>query len=163
MTLNNATPFGGVWSSSNTSAATVSAAGFVKGTGAGISIISFTTNMDGCVATRAVTVNACREAAPGETGSVAAVSGSVIDVRLFPNPNSGAFSLRGSVDAIDGDNVSVEIVNMAGQVVYRSDASVKDGSIDKQIELNGSLSNGMYLLNMRTEKGNKLFHFIIQQ
>ncbi len=56
-TLTNATT-GGVWSSSNTAAATVSASGLVTGVAAGAATINYTvTNASGCVTTSALVMN----------------------------------------------------------------------------------------------------------
>ncbi len=160
MTLANATPFGGVWSSSNTSAATVNpSTGFVKGTGAGSTVVSFTTNAGGCVATRNVTVNACRE-----SGGTAAVIETITkdDVRLYPNPNNGQFTLAGMLaNVIDGE-LGLEVVNVLGQTIYRDNVQVRNGSIEKRIELPGTLAHGTYILNLKTGDGNKPFRFVIQ-
>ncbi len=158
-TLLNSTPGGGIWSSSNTAVATVSASGYVRSTGVGVARISFTVNGSGCVSTRTITVNACRMADTTTTTAAAAIP-ETQDVRLFPNPNRGMFVLKGS---IEGSDAAVEVVNMTGQIIYRRNITSADGIINQQIELPPNLANSMYLLNLRTGAGSMLFHFVLEQ
>jgi hypothetical protein len=52
---------------------------------------------------------------------------------------------------------------MVGQVVYRSQLTAHSGSIDEHVQLDGSLANGMYILNLNTGSENKVFHFVVEQ
>ncbi len=161
MTLTNSTPFGGVWSSSNTTAATVNpTTGFVKGTGAGSTVVLFTTNVGGCVATRTITVNACRESGE-ETTSVTEVAAD--DVRIYPNPNNGQFTLAGKLVATEDGELTVTVMNMLGQTIYSSSMQVQNGNVDKQITLTNDLANGTYILNLRTDNGNRQYRFVVNR
>jgi len=156
MTVINTTVGGGTWSTANTNIATVSATGVVRGVAPGVTNILFTTPL-GCTYTRPLTINACRES--GEATSVSAVTKD--DIKLYPNPNNGQFTLSGSLNGTDGE-VSIEVVNMLGQVIYRGNAQVSNGSIGKHIELPGTLASGTYMLNLITDGTNKLFRFVIE-
>ncbi len=71
--LNDATP-GGVWSSSNTSAATVNSSGLVTGVGAGTTTITYTvTNANGCTDFKSVNVTVYAIPAPGAIGGTKSV------------------------------------------------------------------------------------------
>ena len=96
--------------------------------------------------------------------SVQQSAAGTVDVRLIPNPNNGTFIIRGNtgVTGID-EEVSLEITDMMGQVVYRNNVMVKDGKINEQVKLTNTLSNGMYLLNLHSGNDNKVFHFVIEQ
>ncbi len=85
------------------------------------------------------------------------------DVRLIPNPNKGAFSLKGTMGTTTDEDVYVEVTNMLGQVVYKNKVVTKNGVIDEQIQLSGSNANGMYLLNLRSGTHNTVFHFVVEQ
>ncbi len=146
MTLANSTPFGGVWSSSNTAAATVNGSGVVRGAGAGVTIISFTSNNSGCVATRTVTVNACRQS-EGTDNTAMAETQVMQDIKVFPNPNNGLFTIRGTLMQVTGQ-ATVSIVNTLGQTVYQSAMKVTNGMIEEQIDLGHNLPAGIYLLNI---------------
>jgi len=161
MTLANTTPFGGLWSSSNSSAATVNpATGFVKGTGAGTTIISFTTNVGACIATRTLTVNACRESVTGEAPSVDELAAAVFDVRLFPNPNNGTFNLNGAIAAA-GEELSIDVLNVAGQIIYTGKVKPEQGVINTNIALSNTLASGTYLLRLYSASDSRIFHFVI--
>jgi len=162
MTLANSTPFGGVWSSSNSSAATVNpSSGFVKGRGAGVTIISFTTNVAGCVATRTVTVNACRESGEGTTSVAEAAKED--NITLYPNPNNGQFMITGTLATITDEDVDMEVINMLGQIIFKSTARAQNGNVEKSIELQGNLANGMYLLNIRAGSSTRILRFVVER
>ncbi len=159
MTLANATPFGGVWSSSNSSVATVNGAGVVRGAGVGTANILFTTSL-GCVATRTVTVNACREASPEANATIEDIAGIAPDIQLFPNPNDGTFTIRGGISAAEGEAM-IQVVNMLGQVVYNCNVAISDSRIDKQVTLPGNLASGTYMLTLSSAGGKKVYHFVL--
>ena len=85
------------------------------------------------------------------------------DIRLSPNPNKGAFTIKGSLGTVTDEDVSIEITDMLGQVVYKNKVAVQGGKINEQIRLNNGLSNGMYLLNLRSGSNNEVFHFVVEQ
>ena len=85
------------------------------------------------------------------------------DVRLMPNPNRGAFNLRGTLGTIGDEDVYVEVTNMLGEVMYRNKITTANGAIDERIQLNNNIANGMYLLNLRSGTSNTVFHFVVEQ
>jgi hypothetical protein len=158
MTLVNNTVGGGVWSSSNSAAATVNASGLVRGSSAGVTVISFTTNAAGCVATKTITVNPCRQG--GGATSVDGVTEELGDVQLFPNPNNGTFTLVGGIDVYGGD-VVIEVADMLGKTVFRGAVTVYDGRMEKQITLPDNLANGTYMLSLTATDIRKIYHFVV--
>ena len=84
------------------------------------------------------------------------------DVRILPNPNQGSFSLKGNVSA-DNEEVTVEVTDVLGQVIYKHKIKVHNGAINEKISLDGTLANGMYMLNLRSGTENKVFHFVIEK
>ena len=97
------------------------------------------------------------------TVGVAAVRTTEFDVRLMPNPTSGAFFIKGSVAGLINGEVTIEVTDMLGQSVYSGSAQVRSGSIDQRVQLDGSLANGMYMVTLRTEGTSKVFHLMVQQ
>jgi hypothetical protein len=85
------------------------------------------------------------------------------DVRLVPNPNKGAFTVKGTLASDKDEEVTIEVTNMLGQNVYRSTVTAKGGNIDQQIQLNNTLANGMYMLSLRAGNDSKVFHFVLEQ
>jgi len=78
---------------------------------------------------------------------------------LFPNPNNGTFTLSGNAA---GREVSYEMTDMLGQVVYRGVAAVANGAISEQIKP-GNIAPGSYLLRVNTESGSQSFHFVVSK
>jgi hypothetical protein len=85
------------------------------------------------------------------------------DIKLLPNPNKGQFTVKGSLSTSVDEEVSLEITNMLGQVVYSSKVMAHKGIIDEHIQLNSALANGMYILNLRSEGDNNVFHIVVEQ
>lgn len=94
---------------------------------------------------------------------VATVDQNTVDVRLMPNPANGTFTIKGTIGSKGNDAIEIEITDMLGQIVYRGSTELKNGSINKSIELSSALANGMYLVNLRTPAANKVFHLILQR
>jgi GEVED domain-containing protein/type IX secretion system substrate protein len=85
------------------------------------------------------------------------------DVRVMPNPNKGTFTVKGSVGTTVDEEVTLEITNMLGQVVYSNKVIAQSGNLNEQIKLSNTLANGMYILNVRSGVDTKAFHFVIEQ
>ncbi len=82
---------------------------------------------------------------------------------LIPNPNKGTFNVKGTLGTTIDEDVTLEVVNMLGQVIYSGKASSRNGSIDESVRLNNNPANGMYILNVRSNTQNSVFHFVIEQ
>ncbi len=85
------------------------------------------------------------------------------DIRLMPNPNRGTFTVKGTLGIAKDAEINADITNMLGQVVYEGVLKAKRGELDTKIEMDKSLANGMYILTLRTEEGQKVFHFVMEQ
>ncbi len=85
------------------------------------------------------------------------------DIRLMPNPNRGTFTVKGTLGVAKDAEINADITNMLGQVVYKGVIRAKRGELDTKIEMDKSLANGMYILTLRTEEGQKVFHFVMEQ
>jgi len=95
--------------------------------------------------------------------SVQHVARQQAQIMVMPNPNNGTFMLKGELaDAVD-EEVRIEITDMIGQVVYNGVSQAKAGKIQEQITLGSQLANGMYLLNVRSEHAQAMFHFVVNQ
>jgi hypothetical protein len=86
-----------------------------------------------------------------------------IDVQLVPNPNKGLFTLKGDLGTAQDQEVTVDITNMLGQVIYTGKVIARNGVINDQVQLANTLANGMYIVNLNTASGNKVFHMVIEQ
>ncbi len=85
------------------------------------------------------------------------------DIRLVPNPNKGIFTVKGTLGVTTDEDVAMEVTNMLGQVIYKSNVQARNGEINERIELGRNIANGMYILSLRSGGENKVFHLIIEQ
>ncbi|PQJ09393.1 hypothetical protein CJD36_019305 [Flavipsychrobacter stenotrophus] len=82
---------------------------------------------------------------------------------LAPNPNNGTFTIKGNLGVTTNEQATLEVTDMLGQVVYKQQVSTQAGELNESVSLPGSLANGIYLLNVRTQAGSNTFHFTVQQ
>jgi len=94
---------------------------------------------------------------------VQTVTASGNDVVVVPNPNKGIFTVKGSFGSMADEEVTLEVTDMIGQVVYTKQVTTHDGTINESMQLGSNVANGMYLLNLRSASGNKVFHLVIEQ
>jgi hypothetical protein len=81
---------------------------------------------------------------------------------IQPNPNNGHFRIMSQINTAYSNEVSISIINILGQVVYKSKVNADDQVINEQISLNNSLPNGYYTLSLNSDKENKTFGFVVQ-
>ncbi len=77
---------------------------------------------------------------------------------IMPNPNNGTFMIKGMIADVTLGNVTLELTNMLGQIVYRKDEEIKDGQLDAKVEM-GDVAKGTYIL--RVIAGNERISFPI--
>jgi hypothetical protein len=141
---------------------------------AGATNATFVTNTltnNSVVCARVTGNNSCGSSAPAvqcetitvyNNEGVSTVTGSGLDVKVIPNPNRGLFTIKGSTPLTGDQEITIEVTNMLGQSVYTGKAMTHNGNINEKVQLNGSLANGMYLLNIRTGSDNVTFHFVVE-
>lgn len=158
ITLSNATS-GGTWTSGNALLARVgSASGIVTGVAAGVLSISYTIAATGCRATMPIIVSSCRAAGAAE----AAIEANA-EITVVPNPSNGMFVIKGALSETQDAEVTVDIMDMVGKTVFTKHFTAAAGLLNEQLQTNGSLANGVYLMNIHTEKEHKLIRVIITQ
>ena len=91
------------------------------------------------------------------------ITAALSDINVLPNPNKGEFTVKGSLGTINDEDVSIEVTDILGQVVYRAKVVAKNGKLNEQVKLNGNVANGMYMLSLHTDTENKVFHIVIEQ
>lgn len=63
---------------------------------------------------------------------------------LFPNPNTGTFTLKGNM--LTDKVTRLEIVNAAGQKVHEQRIQPVHGTVNESLKLDKSIANGVYIL-----------------
>ncbi|MEO6833999.1 MAG: SBBP repeat-containing protein [Chitinophagaceae bacterium] len=77
-----------------------------------------------------------------------------MDIRIYPNPNSGEFTIAGkSDDLLPGELVYLEVLNTIGQSVYKTSFITGNSVWTREISLDSRLPNDIYLL--RVDMGEK--------
>ena len=70
------------------------------------------------------------------------------DWQLYPNPNNGQFTLKGT--ATNG-GATLEIYNAVGQLVYEKAITIKNYQLNTTVDM-GSVTAGIYLIHLQTEQ-----------
>ncbi len=118
-------------------------------------------------ATVKVTVNNCKGLeinSKADSGQVQTISGltdsiNIFQMKVYPNPNTGLFTININMAGAHEEKVSIRILNTLGQEVYNKGYEIKDKYIRENVELNGSLPTGIYTLSVQI--GNKVENTII--
>lgn len=84
------------------------------------------------------------------------------DISVVPNPSTGTFSIKGSVNAVNDPQIAVEITNMLGQVVYSKTVVAKQGMVNAEISLDNSIANGTYLMSMKSGADKKVVRLVVE-
>jgi hypothetical protein len=87
----------------------------------------------------------------------------ISNVSLVPNPNKGIFTVKCSLGMTADEEVSLEVTNMLGQVIYSSKVIARNGELNERVDLGNNLANGMYILNLRSGTESKVFHMVIER
>ncbi len=71
-----------------------------------------------------------------------------ISYSVYPNPNNGSFNLKGLANG----PVNISVYNVVGKLVYQAETSSANGSLVKDVEMDG-ITNGVYFIKINS--GNK--------
>ncbi len=82
---------------------------------------------------------------------------------VLPNPNKGTFLIKGTLGTINDEEVSLEITDLLGQVVYKDKITARNGTINEQVLLGDKLANSMYILSLRSGTETKVFHIVVER
>jgi len=95
------------------------------------------------------------------TLAVGNVAGPLDNIELFPNPNTGNFTLKGSIEGI-GNSVNLEIINLLGQLVYTGEATIQNNELNRNIDI-ANIQDGIYLLRINGGDQGKTFRFTVKR
>lgn len=86
----------------------------------------------------------------------------VTSISISPNPNTGSFTLAGTLATSSNQEViAIEIVDALGKVILTEDISVENGNIHKTINMDKQIANGIYLVRLRNEHVNHTLRFTL--
>ncbi len=92
------------------------------------------------------TINNCTDTAVYTLATFGLEDENVISqLSLYPNPASNSFTL--DLQDVQGDQVTVSIINMVGQTVYQKYFEVSGGQLNHQFDIS-QLANGVYTVDV---------------
>jgi PKD repeat protein len=107
-----------------------------------------------------VTVNGCSATSTPLNVFISGINEQSIskDLVIFPNPNSGSFTVM--YNATSFQNVKVNIFNTIGELIYSKEQSVIPGTnnIPVQLEMNAA---GIYFIKVQTNTGNSMQKLVV--
>ncbi len=92
--------------------------------------------------------------------SVAALTSTVGNISLFPNPNHGDFTLSGKTTS--NEDVNFDVFEITGKLVYSGIAKTNNGQINEQLNLKNTLAAGTYLIKVMQGTNIAVLHFVIE-
>jgi hypothetical protein len=92
--------------------------------------------------------------------NIAALNGRFM---LLPNPNTGNFILKGSLNSAGNTKVDIQVTDMLGKVVENISAIAADGVVNVPIQLPQHQANGMYSLSITYGTSHQVIHFVVRK
>jgi hypothetical protein len=86
--------------------------------------------------------------------------GELLDLKLFPNPNNGTFTVS-FLQHLKGD-LQVEIIDLSGRVILNQLYTNHQGAFDNTYDLS-HLASGMYQMRLRSPDGIAIRSFVISK
>ncbi len=100
------------------------------------------------------TASSCVE--PESVNNITASNGS-LDV--YPNPNTGSFTIRGKM--ANGNIADIEVINVIGQPLFDDNVVIQNGEFEKKIFM-GNAATGIYFIRVKTENWNEVIRFSVE-
>ncbi|PQJ09088.1 hypothetical protein CJD36_021165 [Flavipsychrobacter stenotrophus] len=152
---------GGTWYLANNHASITSIGGLVTGITSGVDTAYYVLNNTCGTDTARFAFYIYTPAQCAALG-VAPIAADGISCGIYPNPNTGSFTLSGSW--IPGDNEAiVEILDLLGQVVYKKSFILSNGKIDEQVQLDHNFTSGLYLVHINSVNAHQVIRCTISQ
>lgn len=80
-------------------------------------------------------------------------------LQLYPNPNTGAFTLSGKLPS--NKNTTITIINTLGQKVFQKEVTIIAGKINTAIDIPNSVPTGVYILKVSNNTTDQNIPFTI--
>ncbi len=80
---------------------------------------------------------------------------------LYPNPNTGTFTLGGIINTGNNEAITYEVIDVMGRVLYKAASLPINGVIHEQITLRENTVPGQYMLRLIANNGAEVIHFMI--
>ncbi len=81
-------------------------------------------------------------------------------ISLYPNPNDGSFSLKGSLTG--SREYAIEITDPVGKVIYQNVVSTTNNNLDTTIKLNKKTTPGLYFIRIQSGDAISTYRFMVK-
>lgn len=86
------------------------------------------------------------------TTGIGTIANNRYALSLYPNPNSGNFTVKGTLTNKTTHSVSLEVYNTIGQLVHKETVPVSNGVLNHQVAQDQNLSAGNYFLRVNDDE-----------
>jgi uncharacterized protein YjdB len=97
------------------------------------------------------------------TVDVQTIAGVNSGLSLFPNPNTGDFTLTGGVSILPGNELNIEVTDVLGHVIYKGKTMPVNGLVQEKIALGTQIVPGTYIVRINGDNVNETFHFVVNK
>ncbi|WP_276132301.1 PKD domain-containing protein [Polluticoccus soli] len=98
----------------------------------------------------------------GKVTAINTVTSSFNELTLFPNPNNGTFTVKGTAKTNASTKASVEVLNAVGQVVYKNATELRGNELEVNVNLGGHNAAGMYMLRVTVDGHTDNLRFVVK-
>ncbi len=151
---------GGIWSELNGNTI-ISPSGMVMGVLTGLDTVSYTVTTAYCGTAVTTLPIYVLPAGTCNTGVAVIDNKGLSGLKIYPNPNDGQFTIIGSLGTNNDVAVTIELLDLLGQVVYSQKTTAVSGKINERFQFAGTLPDGIYQLNLRSAVANLVFHMVL--
>jgi hypothetical protein len=92
-----------------------------------------------------------------QTVNVSNIANDALNYMIYPNPNSGSFSLEYNSEG--EENLKIEITDMLGKIIFTQTWNVKSGANSRMLDITG-VENGIYFTKITSAKGTSVYKMI---
>jgi hypothetical protein len=82
---------------------------------------------------------------------------------LEPNPNTGTFTVKGTLKSTTDNRITIAVTNLLGQIVYTKNGTAHNGVVNERIVLPATLSSGMYLISIANNNYHTVFNMVLDK
>ncbi len=96
-------------------------------------------------------------------GQLAVGNVSIANMALYPNPNNGRFMLNCDFPNATSDEVTFQVFDVTGKIVYTGNTTAQQQSIHEQVNLGNDIQPGQYILKVSFGNEYKLINFVVSK
>ena len=85
-------------------------------------------------------------------------------LRIIPNPTKGEFTIDGILKMSQNtSDVTIEIVDVLGQIAYNNVVKIDNGKLTEKIILNNNIKNGLYIVRVKGCEKEQNIRFLLNR